>query len=472
MPTFQQQQFETLCQQISKGEVKEVYFSNLRYGTLSEEMLDRLLMYSSKEIQRFQFNVPLSSPMLLKLAAWIGKGNILKHFGLEYCDRSVLQFLKALDGNLLADDSLQLFFCENFIVDEKDRSIVQDFFGANKVRSLRFGVRAELGLWEARQQVSLLECLLGGLGDNRSLRNLELFLSSGSDITGESLESLLKRNNRMKCMNIVGLDRLREPFVTDFLTALKTSCIPREVSMSCLTREATVALFNGLATATTIDRLRVTNFDHRQKDLALLSNSLSQNSKIIKLTLDSPAPVTIRSLAPALFRHESLQSFELLTCDSVQGEGVCNVVQEILESNHQLVEAGFPIYTADDAKVLLEMIPHLDHVKSLKIVDAAFSEPLLNADSLLDALEENFTIVQFDLISPSKAINDRLCGILRRNIQLARRQEMDKSLKSLEKVPQTWPLILSQLVNGTDRLDSAYHLSRELVMLRQLKGSQ
>jgi hypothetical protein len=163
-----------------------------------------------------------------------------------------------------------------------------------------------------------------------------------------------------------------------------------------------------------------------------------------------------------------LKSFELLACDSVQSGGVCNVVKEILESNHQLVEAGFPIYTAKDAKALLDMIPHLDHVKSLKIVDAAFSEPLLDAESLLDALEKNFTIVNFDFFSPSKGVNDRLKSILLRNTQLSRRQEMSKSLPSVEKTPQTWPLILAKMMSGNDWVDSAYNLNRELVMLQSL----
>jgi hypothetical protein len=469
MGTFQQQQFETLCSQIAKGEVKEVYFSNLRYGPLSDEMLDRMLTYSSNQIQRFQFNVQLSQSMLKKLAAWIVKGDSLKHFGLEYCDDSVLPFLGAISGYQVATDSLQLFFCENLLVGDKDEEVLRNFFASNIANSLQFGVRTELGLRETRQQVSLLECLLGGLAGNSCLKSLELFLSSGSDITGESLESLLKRNTSVKTLNIVGLDRLREPFITDFLTALESSCKSRAVSLSCLTHGATVALFSGMATATNIERLRITRFDHRKKDLVvLLSKSLASNSTIHKLALDSPASVTIRSLAPALFNHKSLKSFELLTCDSVQSGGVCHVVQEILESNHQLVEAGFPIYTADDATALLDMIPHLDHVKSLKVVDAAFSEPLLDAEKLLDALEKNFTIVKFDFFSPSKAANERLKSILRRNTQLSRRQEMAQSLPSMEKNPQTWPLILTKMMSGNDWVDSAYNLNRELVMLQSL----
>jgi len=133
MSEFQRRQFERLCLQLGKGEVKEVCLSNLRYGPLTEEMLNELLAYSSS-IQRLQFNVHLSKSMLLKLASWLGADNNLIYLGLEYCDATVLDFLKAADH--LSVDTLQLRFYKNFVLDTESQEIVRDFFANNSLTNL------------------------------------------------------------------------------------------------------------------------------------------------------------------------------------------------------------------------------------------------------------------------------------------------------------------------------------------------
>ena len=468
MSEFQRRQFERLCLQLGKGEVKEVCLSNLRYGPLTEEMLNELLAYSSS-IQRLQFNVHLSKSMLLKLASWLGADNNLIYLGLEYCDATVLDFLKAADH--LSVDTLQLRFYKNFVLDTESQEIVRDFFANNSLTNLRFGVCEELGLCEVRQQVSLLECLLIGLAGNKSVKALELQLTRGSDLSEDSLEMLFQQNECMQRFSVMAHDQLKEPFVSDFLTALKSSCVPRDIALKSLSREASAALFQGLASATMINSLTSAQFEYRQEDLVVLSDSLAQNSTIRKLSLaagSGGSHATLAALTSILSRHKTLQSFQLLDYHAESSEDVCHVIEGILESNPHLVEFGFQIYTANDAKALICLIPRLPcHVQSLKIVDGSSSMPLLDSESLLDALEQNLNLSSYDFYSPCSEHNARFTRILQRNVQLRRRRETTKSVPRLGKSPQMWPLVLFEMSNREGWIDTTYHFARELVMLQR-----
>jgi hypothetical protein len=57
-----------------------VFVTNLRYGTLTEEMLKELLSCASS-IQKLHLNVHLSKAMLLTLATWLGLDNNVTYWG-------------------------------------------------------------------------------------------------------------------------------------------------------------------------------------------------------------------------------------------------------------------------------------------------------------------------------------------------------------------------------------------------------
>jgi hypothetical protein len=465
MAAWQREQFERLCLQVRKGELKAVFVTNLRYGTLTEEMLKDLLGCSSS-IQTLHLNIHLSKAMLLTLAAWLATDNSVTYLGLEYCDASFIDFLKAV--RQVHVETLQLGFSKNMVLDHEAQNVVQDFFANGAFKNLRFGVYEELGVWEARQQGSLLECLLIGLANNTTLLALDLQLVKGVDLSVDSLENFFQQNEKLQRFSVMAYDEISESFVSDLLTALMSSGVPRDIGLKSLSQEASVALFRHLASATTISSLSTTQFEYRPQDLEILSQSLSSNATIRKLSLTAPngrAHTTLAALVPVLSKHSVLESFQIHGHDITSTDNILPIVEVILERNPRLREFGFPIYTATDAKDLLGLIPRLNNLRSLRIEDGSSSVPLLDPDNLLDALDQNLTLISYDFFSPKNEHHVRLQRILQRNVQMMRRIEMTKSIQQLATSPQLWPLIQYEMSNHDGWIDARYYFIRELVML-------
>ena len=335
---------------------------------------------------------------------------------------------------------------------------------------MRFAVREELGLWGARQQVSLLECVVTGLAENTTAISLELKMIRGADLCEHSLEVLLQQNQSLQRLSITAHDQLLEPFLTDFLTALRSSCIHRDICLKNLSLEASHALFEGLTSALTIKSLSIDNNEFGPIDLERLSDGLAKNSTIRKLTLIAiagGAHTTLNALAHVLSTHRTLRSFQIIGHDVALSGDVCPIVERILESNPRLIEFGFPIFTPCDARHVLRIIPQLRFLESLHIVDGSFPVPLMDPDELLEALESNVNLTSFSFFSPNGDHNSRLNAILQRNINLRRRRKMARAIPQLEKSPQLWPLLQSEMSNRDDWLDASYHFARELVMLQR-----
>jgi hypothetical protein len=96
---------------------------------------------------------------------------------------------------------------------------------------------------------------------------------------------LFKQNEKLRRFNIMAYDQMSEPLVSDLLSALTSSCVPREIGLKPLSQEASVSLFRGLASASTIHSLSTTQFEYRPQDLEILSQSLCHNATIRKLSL-------------------------------------------------------------------------------------------------------------------------------------------------------------------------------------------
>ena len=456
-----------MCLQLREGEVSEVCLSNLRYGTLTEDMFAELLS-ASCSLTKLQFSVPLSNSMLLKLASWIKDGNSLLFLGLEYCDEVVIEFLRAVGH--FSVDTIQFSFLANFALNNGDEMVVRNFFAKSSLSHVRFAVKEELGLWGARQHASLLECLVIGLAECTTIISLDLKLMNGADLSEETMEMLFQRNQCLQHLSITAHDQLVEPFVTDILTALRSSCLHRDISLKNLSPEAARSLYEGLASAPMIKSLSIENFEYRPADLEQLSEGLAKNSTIRKLTLiavSGGAHTTLKGLAPVLSNHGTLQSFQLFGHDVALSRDVCPIVEMILESNPKIIEFGLPIFTANDAKDLLCLIPHIQCLQSLQIVDGSFPVPLIDPEELLDALERNSNLTNYRFLSPKGDHNCRLQAILQRNIKLRRRREISKAIPQLEKNPQLWPLVYSEVSNRDDWLDASFHFTRELVMLQR-----
>lgn len=467
MAAFQRGEFERLCLQLREGKVSDVCLSNLRYGNLTEEMLAELFSVSSS-VRRLQLNVPLYKSMHLKLASWLEDNKTLDFLGMEYCDEGVVDFFRT--AGHLSVETIQFSFLTNFALDNIGEVVVHDFFAKSALTHVRFAVSEELGLWGARQQVSLLECLVTGLAKNTTVESLELKLVNGADLSEDSMEMLFQHSRCLRTIRITAHDQLMEPFVTDLLTALRSSCVPRDVSLKNLSLEASVALFEGLASANMIESLTIEKLEYGSKDLELLSDGLSNNSTIRKLILiavSGELQTTLNALAPILSSHGSLQSFQILGHDALLSRDVCPMIETILENNPRLIEFGFPICTANDAKDLLSLIPRLQFLQSLQIVDGSFPVPLIDPDELLEALGRNSNLISYNFYSPKKDHNVRLHAILQRNVQLRRRRAISRAIPQLEKSPQLWPLVQSEMSNRDDWLDARYHFTRELLMLQR-----
>jgi hypothetical protein len=468
MAAFQREEFERLCLQLKEGKVSDVCLSNLRYGTLTEEMLEELFNISST-VRKLQFNVPLSKSMLLKLASWIKDGKTsLEYLGMEYCNEDAMDFFRTA-GHVRVK-TIQFSFSTNFALDNISEVVVRDFFAKSALTHIRFAVSEELGLWGARQQVSLLECLVTGLAESSTVESLDLKVVNGADLSEDCMEMLFHLNECLRTISITAYEQLMEPFLTDFLTALRSSCLSRDITLKNLSIEASVALFDGLASAIMIKSLTIEILEYGSKGLEQLSNGLSKNSTIRKLVLIAVSGgihTTLNALAPMLSNHATLQSFQILGHDALLSRDVCPMVETILESNPRLIEFGFPIYTAKDAKDLLSLIPRLQFLQSLQIVDGSFAVPLIDPDELLEALGRNSNLISYCFFSPKKDHNVRLRAILQRNIQLRRRRAVSRAIPQLEKSPQLWPLVQSEMSNRDDWLDATYHFTRELLMLQR-----
>lgn len=467
MASFQKRQFERLCVQLRSGEVKEVHVSNLRYGPLTEEMLEKILD-PTLAVEGLHFNIPLSRSMLMRLVPWLEETMQLKTLGFEYCDESMIEFFRALSPTHLAVTRLELCFYENFCLLLDKGSVVQDFFARNQsITHLKFEVREEMGLWEARQQVTLLECLLMGLSKNACLKHLELILSTGSDLSEESMGALFASNSTLRSLTVTGLDRIQEPFLTDFLTALESGCASRGIGLHCLTHDAFYALCRRLSSSSKMCSLTMTGFPFPPPALELLCESITRNCFLQSLALDSPVYSTIKALGPALKKHVCLYAIDLL--GNQEAGSIFQCVEDILESNSRITEFGLPVDSQQDALEMIRMIPRLHHVRNLKIVVSASSDVVIDEAALLDALRENTSLLHFDCVCPFGAeIQSCLHDILRRNAALKRRRLMMQSIEWLEMSPPTWPLILADMARRETWIDTKYCLCRELVLLRQL----
>lgn len=408
----------------------------------------------------------MSKAMLLTLATWLGVDNNVTSLGLEYCDASLIDFLKAV-GQVRVD-TLQLHFSKNLVLGQEAQTVVQDFFANSAFMNVRVGICDELGFQEARQQVSFLECLLRGLANNNTSLTLDLQIVKGADLTKDSLERFFKQNEKLVRFSVMAYDQLSEPFVSDLLTALTSSRVPREICLKSLSQEASIALFRGMATATTIYSLSTTQFEYRPQDLETLSQSLSKNVTIRKLSLTAVsgrAHTTLTALLPVLSTHSVLESFQMYGHDITRTENVLPILELILERNPRLREFGLPICTAMDAKALLGLIPRLGDLRSLRIEDGSSSVPLLDPENLLDALDQNLNLIKYDFFSPKSEHQLRFHKILHRNVQLMRRTKITTSIQQLATSPQRWPLILNEMSIREGWIDASYFFIRELVML-------
>ena len=447
--------------------MNDVCLSNLRYGVLSEESLSEIFSCSSK-IRKLQINIPLSESMLLRLASRLETHTSLEFLGFEYCNETMIDFFKSMGQ--ISIKTIQFSFVRNFVLDEESETVVRDFFSKSCAMDIRFAINEELGLWEARKHVSLLECVVTGLAFNKTMNSLDLKIVNGADLCENSMELLLHTNQYMLSLNITASDLLKEPFVRDFLSALRSSCCPREVSLKNLSCEASAALFGGLASTQMIRSLSVEKFEYEPIDLQRLIDGLRENETISKLTLaaiSGGSHMTLNALAPVLSSHRSLQSFQILGHDVSLSSDIVGVVEMILESNPRMLEFGFPIYTANDATNLVGLIPKLRSLESLQIVDGSFPVPLIDPEELLEVLNQNSTIIHYNFVSPKQDHNVRLRSILQRNVQLKRRRKMSETIPLLEDKPQLWPLFHAKMLNCEDWIDAGYHFTRELVLLQR-----
>jgi hypothetical protein len=464
--------FDNLCLKLKRKEIRDIHLSEYRFGPITDDMFSILLSCCSS-VRKFHIQCSLSNKQMEKLSLWLqNEDHSVMMLGFETRDESN-SFLESFTSTLptnLPVDQLYIRLESNGILSHDSSQAINNWFARCTIRHMRFKICRELGLWEARQRISFLECLIHGLADNGNLQALDLIIQCGADLAEDSLERMFQRNQMLETINIEGTEELQEPFVSDFFSALKSSCRHCHIGLRNVSLNASLALFEGLATAKNIKSLFVEQLEYNDDHLDRISFALSCNDKIESLSLGAicgDAYITLTKLEASLSAHTTLKSFQIFGHDAAISREICHIVENIATRNPMIREFGFPIMNRQDAQALLEMIPRIHHLESLEIVDGSISVPLLNPDALLDALEQNVSLVRFSMYSPQREHTERLSAILQRNLKMKRRSEISKVIPQLELMPQLWPLLQGEMSNRTNWQDAMYHFMRELVLIQQ-----